>query len=338
MSVGTGITSLIVTMVLLTSAVSVLATPVLAQVTDQPSYQVDSFSYDPQQPIAGQPTTLYVDIVAVTQSGQTPAPNLQPVYITLLTPSNNLLAQLGPLTTGPNGRASALYTFPREATSVTYTVRFSTPSGGLATIRTITVIAATTPTAQQPTATPQATVAKSTPTPAPQATTVINIYVPPTTVINNVIPGTVTQGTNNKWGCPEVTVKNPGPDKLRTTILDFAKNPEDNTAHYNEQVGIAKADGWTLTDHGEKTFSDASKDYRYSRFTKGTSTLLLAAQGNNSTEKNYDIPGDLLITEKDEAVSSSNSLGSFLGVPGFEAVYAVAGLVAVAYLVMRRRQ
>jgi PGF-CTERM protein len=185
-------------------------------------------------------------------------------------------------------------------------------------------------------ATPVATVAKS--TPAPQATTVINIYVPPTTVINNVIPGTVTQGTNNKWGCPEVTVKNPGPDKLRTTILDFAKNPEDNTAHYNEQVGIAKADGWTLTDHGEKTFGDASKDYRYSRFTKGTSTLLLAAQGNNSTEKNYDIPGDLLITEKDEAVSSSNSLGSLLGVPGFEAVYAVAGLVAVAYLVMRRRK
>jgi len=202
----------------------------------------------------------------------------------------------------------------------------------------VSVSSAATPTAQQPTATPQATVAKSTPTPAPQATTVINIYVPPTTVINNVIPGTVTQGTNNKWGCPEVTVKNPGPDKLRTTILDFAKNPEDNTAHYNEQVGIAKADGWTLTDHGEKTFSDASKDYRYSRFTKGTSTLLLAAQGNNSTEKNYDIPGDLLITEKDEAVSSSTSLGSFLGVPGFEAVYAVAGLVAVAYLVMRRRQ
>jgi PGF-CTERM protein len=104
-------------------------------------------------------------------------------------------------------------------------------------------------------------------------------------------------------------------------------------------VGIAKADGWTLTDHGEKMYGDASKDYRYSRFTKGTSTLLLAAQGNNSTEKNYDIPGDLLITERDEAVSATttSSLGSFLGVPGFEAVYAVAGLVAVAYLVMRRR-
>ena len=329
MSVRTGITSLIVTMVLLTSAVSVLATPVLAQVTDQPFYDVASYSYDPQPAIARTTTTLYVTIIVVTQASTTsPAPAGTAVYFSVSDDPNSYRA-----VTDSNGRASITHTF-NDAKS--YTVRWSTPSGGNSKSQTITVIAATTPTAQQPTATPQATVAKS--TPAPQATTVINIYVPPTTVINNVIPGTVTQGTNNKWGCPEVTVKNPGPDKLRTTILDFAKNPEDNTAHYNEQVGIAKADGWTLTDHGEKTFGDASKDYRYSRFTKGTSTLLLAAQGNNSTEKNYDIPGDLLITEKDEAVSSSNSLGSFLGVPGFEAVYAVAGLVAVAYLVMRRRQ
>jgi PGF-CTERM protein len=133
-------------------------------------------------------------------------------------------------------------------------------------------------------------------------------------------------------------VKNPGPDKLRTTILDFAKNPEDNTAHYNEQVKAANADGWTLTARGEKTYGDASKDYRYSRFTKGTSTLLLAAQGNNSTEKNYDIPGEVLLTETDETFSPSTSWLGSLGVPGFEAVYAVAGLVAVAYLVMRRRK
>jgi len=316
-------------MVLLTSAVSVLATPVLSQVTDQPSFQVASSSYNPRPAIAESPTTLYVTIVVVTQAGTTsPAPTGTTVSFYLSDDATTVQAS-----TGEHGIASISHTYHRTGDFV---VRFTTPSGGSIERLTVTVNAPATPTAQQPTATPQATVAKS--TPAPQATTVINIYVPPTTVINNVIPGTVTQGTNNKWGCPEVTVKNPGPDKLRTTILDFAKNPEDNTAHYNEQVGIAKADGWTLTDHGEKTFSDASKDYRYSRFTKGTSTLLLAAQGNNSTEKNYDIPGDLLITEKDEAVSSSNSLGSFLGVPGFEAVYAVAGLVAVAYLVMRRRQ
>ncbi len=191
------------------------------------------------------------------------------------------------------------------------------------------------------TATPQATVPKSTltPTSAPQATTIINVYVPPTTVINQVIPGTVTQGTG-PWENPRVTVKNPGPDKLRTTILDFAKNPEENTAHYDEQVKAANADGWTLSARGEKTYGDASKDYRYSRFTKGTSTLLFAAQGNNSTEKNYDIPGDVLITETEEtfAASATTSIGSLLGLPGFEAVYAVAGLLAVAYVVMRHRK
>jgi len=332
MTVRSGIATLVVTLVLLTSAVSVLATPVLSQVTDQPYYDVASYSYDPQPAIATQPVTLTVYIVMVTQASTTsPAPANTAVYFSI---SDNLSSSIKAFTDS-NGRAAITHTFNDPGS---YTVRWSTPSGGNIKSQTITVTAPAS-TARQPTATPQATVAKSTPTPKPQATTVINIYVPPTTVINNVIPGTVTQGTNNKWGCPEVTVKNPGPDKLRTTILDFAKNPEDNTAHYNEQVGIAKADGWTLTAHDEKTYGDASKDYRYSRFTKGTSTLLLAAQGNNSTDKNYDIPGDLLITERDETFSpSTSSLGSFLGVPGFEAVYAVAGLVAVAYLVMRRRK
>ncbi|MGZ4881338.1 MAG: fasciclin domain-containing protein [Halobacteriota archaeon] len=36
--------------------------------------------------------------------------------------------------------------------------------------------------------------------------------------------------------------------------------------------------------------------------------------------------------------SSAASGGGFLGLPGFEAIYAVAGLLAVAYLVMRRRR
>jgi PGF-CTERM protein len=35
---------------------------------------------------------------------------------------------------------------------------------------------------------------------------------------------------------------------------------------------------------------------------------------------------------------SATAGGGFLGLPGFEAVYAVAGLLAVAYLVMRRRK
>jgi PGF-CTERM protein len=36
--------------------------------------------------------------------------------------------------------------------------------------------------------------------------------------------------------------------------------------------------------------------------------------------------------------ATASAAGGFLGLPGFEALYAVAGLLAVAYLVMRRRK
>jgi PGF-CTERM protein len=38
------------------------------------------------------------------------------------------------------------------------------------------------------------------------------------------------------------------------------------------------------------------------------------------------------------ASAAASAAGGFLGLPGFEALYAVAGLLAVAYLVMRRRK
>ncbi len=201
-----------------------------------------------------------------------------------------------------------------------------------------TISGAATPTPQQPTATPSVATptptptAKPTPTPTPtpqQPGTII--YVPPIIVIINVFPGTITQGTG-PWGGPRITVKNPGPDKLRTTLLDFASNPEDNTAHYNEQVNFANTDGWKLTARGEKTYGDHSKDYRYSRFTKGTSTLLLAAQGNNSTDKQYNIPGDVLITEQDETFSSGTAFSLF-GLEGL-AAYAVVAVIAIAILAL----
>ena len=169
------------------------------------------------QRLLGHLTTLYVSIVVVTQASTTsPAP----ANCHLLSSGQPNSHNYDLYQSGYRSCRESLDNPTRLMTrdlhrSLVDAQRYPVKS------QTITVIAATTPTAQQPTATPQATVAKS--TPAPQATTVINIYVPPTTVINNVIPGTVTQGTNNKWGCPEVTVKNPGPDKLRTTILDFAK-------------------------------------------------------------------------------------------------------------------
>jgi PGF-CTERM protein len=38
------------------------------------------------------------------------------------------------------------------------------------------------------------------------------------------------------------------------------------------------------------------------------------------------------------ATASATASGGFLGLPGFEALYAVAGLLVVAYLVMQRRK
>jgi PGF-CTERM protein len=38
------------------------------------------------------------------------------------------------------------------------------------------------------------------------------------------------------------------------------------------------------------------------------------------------------------ASASATAAGGFLGLPGFEASYAVVGLLAVAYLVIRRRK
>jgi PGF-CTERM protein len=38
------------------------------------------------------------------------------------------------------------------------------------------------------------------------------------------------------------------------------------------------------------------------------------------------------------ATASATASGGFLGLPGFEALYAVAGLLVVAYLVIRRRK
>jgi PGF-CTERM protein len=50
------------------------------------------------------------------------------------------------------------------------------------------------------------------------------------------------------------------------------------------------------------------------------------------------IDGVLKAPEGAAAASASAAAGGFLGLPGFEAVYAVAGLLVVAYLVMRRRR
>jgi PGF-CTERM protein len=50
------------------------------------------------------------------------------------------------------------------------------------------------------------------------------------------------------------------------------------------------------------------------------------------------INGVLIPPSSTTATASPTASGGFLGLPGFEAVYGVVGLLAVAYLVMRRRK
>jgi transforming growth factor-beta-induced protein len=50
------------------------------------------------------------------------------------------------------------------------------------------------------------------------------------------------------------------------------------------------------------------------------------------------VPGPTTTTKQAVASAVASAAGGFLGLPGFEAMYAVAGLLAVAYLVMRRRK
>jgi PGF-CTERM protein len=44
------------------------------------------------------------------------------------------------------------------------------------------------------------------------------------------------------------------------------------------------------------------------------------------------------VTKGAVASAVASAAGGFLGLPGFEALYAVVGLLAVAYLVIRRRK
>jgi len=49
-------------------------------------------------------------------------------------------------------------------------------------------------------------------------------------------------------------------------------------------------------------------------------------------------PAGVSSTKAAVVSATASAAGGFLGLPGFEALYAVAGLLAVAFLVMRRRK
>ena len=58
----------------------------------------------------------------------------------------------------------------------------------------------------------------------------------------------------------------------------------------------------------------------------------------NATNGVIHIIDSVMIPPTTTATASATAAPGFLGMPGFEALYAVAGLLAVAYLVLRRRK
>jgi len=73
------------------------------------------------------------------------------------------------------------------------------------------------------------------------------------------------------------------------------------------------------------------------QFTNGYNATIVQ-KNVNATNGVIDVVSGVLIPPSGTATASATASGGFLGMPGFEAVYAVAGLLAVAYLLMRRRK
>jgi transforming growth factor-beta-induced protein len=74
------------------------------------------------------------------------------------------------------------------------------------------------------------------------------------------------------------------------------------------------------------------------QFTNGYNATIVT-KNVNATNGVIDVVSAVLVPPPTTtATASATASGGFLGLPGFEAVYAVAGLLAVAYLVMRRRK
>ncbi|MGZ4883264.1 MAG: fasciclin domain-containing protein, partial [Halobacteriota archaeon] len=88
------------------------------------------------------------------------------------------------------------------------------------------------------------------------------------------------------------------------------------------------------------TVNGLSLPYSVNGTTLNVDNAMVTKADINATNGVIDVINGVLIppSSTTTATASPTASGGFLGLPGFEAVYAVAGLLAVAYLVIRRRQ
>jgi transforming growth factor-beta-induced protein len=88
------------------------------------------------------------------------------------------------------------------------------------------------------------------------------------------------------------------------------------------------------------TFNGFSLPYSVNGTTIKVDNATVTKADINATNGVIDVINGVLIppSSTTTATASPTASGGFLGLPGFEAVYGVAGLLVVAYLVLRRRQ
>ncbi|HYB59052.1 MAG TPA: fasciclin domain-containing protein [Candidatus Acidoferrales bacterium] len=115
--------------------------------------------------------------------------------------------------------------------------------------------------------------------------------------------------------------------KLSTILLNHVVQGRQNLTTNGSAITLGgNTITWTVTTRGGTV-------------TLGNSTANMTGPAVNTTNGLVQpIDGVLTPPAAATAAASASAAGGFLGLPGFEAVYAVAGLLVVAYLVMRRRR
>ena len=86
------------------------------------------------------------------------------------------------------------------------------------------------------------------------------------------------------------------------------------------------------------TLNGNSLPYSVTGTTLKVDNALVTKPDINATNGVIHIIDSVMIPPTTTATASATAAPGFLGMPGFEALYAVAGLLAVAYLVLRRRK
>jgi PGF-CTERM protein len=130
-----------------------------------------------------------------------------------------------------------------------------------------------------------------------------------------------------------------------TTLANLANNTTQLATILKSHVIVGKAN---LTVNGT---AQTLAGNTISWTTNGTKVQLQGGTNATIVQKNVNtsngvvnvidtvlVPGAGTTTKQAVASPVASAAGGFLGLPGFEALYAVAGLLAVAYLVIRRRK